>query len=222
MSDEFIIEAFCDALNSLKPGWVITNRGITGPAGALIRFAQRHESQSECHVDVQFILDESSDSEGHLWDCVSGFGDIPVARARAAAHLWSSTTGAALLELKFSRRGEYADHYRGRDANGFVGWHIICGAILGFGHERSPEELQTWWLNHPVLPRIAGALDESLSDEACPHGVKILFGGNGVAEVRINGELHPAASKALADLPWPRISPPGFVRTYVVLLHRDR
>jgi len=52
-------------------------------------------------------------------------------------------------------------------------------------------------------------------------GFKILFGGEGVGEVRVNGEAHEGASRAVAALPWPRLQPPAFVRSFVILVHRD-
>lgn len=219
--DSVLKQSFCDALNELKSGWEVVERGIIGPEGALVRFAERHESEAKGHVDVQFVLFEEFEDQGHLWDCVSGFGDTPVKRAKTAAHLWASTTGGALLELKYSRRGEFADHYAGGDAGGFSGWHVISGAILGFGSADSASQLQAWWLNHPVLPAIAEALEESLLDGDCPHGIKILFGGDGIAEVRVNGDRHEGASDVLACLEWPRLIEAASVRSYVVVLHRD-
>jgi len=97
----------------------------------------------------------------------------------------------------------------------------IAGAITGFGSGASPSALQQWWLENPVLPALARALGDSLNEQDAPYGLKILFGGDGVAEVRVNGEQHDAASSALASLPWPRLNPPGFVRSYLLVLHRE-
>lgn len=72
-----------------------------------------------------------------------------------------------------------------------------------------------------MLPAIAPALDGSLEEEAGPHGLKILFGGDDVAEVRLDGQYHEAASRALLELPWPRLKPMAFVRSYVLVLHRE-
>jgi hypothetical protein len=221
MTDAIAHEAFRDALNALKPGWEVTERGIVGPKGAVVRLLQQHPSQSEGHVDVQFVLNDGAPVRLTLWDCVAGVGRTPADRAQFAAHLWSQTTAGALLELKYSLRGEFADHFSGDDPAGFQGWHSICGAILGYGHGDSPDQLQQWWLDHPILPVIARALDDSLNEHAGPHGIKILFGGDGVAEVRLNGEAHGPASEALANLDWPRLDPPGFVRSYVIAVHRE-
>jgi hypothetical protein len=219
--DAVTYERFRDALNALKPGWEITERGIVGPDKALVRFEQRHTSTSEGHLDVQFVLEGESSIGPQLWDCVVGFGATPVERAESAAHLWSQTTAGALLEFKYSLRGEFADHYRGTEPEGFRGWHVICGPILGYGQGDSAEQLQRWWLENPMLPALSRVLNDSLDECSCPHGIKILFGGDGVAEVRLNGERHEAGSATLADFPWPRLEPPSFVRSYLIVLHRD-
>lgn len=101
--------AFCQALNALRPGWEVTERGIAGPEGALVRLAQSHESGAVGHVDVAFMLDETAARPRVLWDCVGGPGADPLARAAAAAHLWprprpapswsSSTPGAGTWPL---------------------------------------------------------------------------------------------------------------------------
>lgn len=220
-TDRVWYEAFREALEASKPGWRLTDQGLLGPAGATVRLAQRHPASSEGHVDVGFALGASSATPTVLWDCVAGFGATVEARARTAAQLWGQTTAGALLELACSQQGEFADHYRGDEEGGFPGWHIISGAVLGYGAGDSPGVLQQWWLEHPVLPAVAAALGGSLDERPGPRGIKLLLGGPGVAEVRLDGEVHEAASDALAALPWPRREPPGFVRSYVVALHRE-
>jgi len=214
-------QAFCDALNALKPGWQVTEGGLTGPDHAVVRFGEKHPSRSDGHLDVQFVPDDRSGQKSALWDCVSGFGATPLARAQTAAHLWANTTAPALLEFKYSRRGDFADHYHGDEPRGFAGWHVICGAIMGFGHDDSPRKLQSWRRDNPLLPALSSALEGSIDEGTCPHGIKIFFGGNGIAEVRLDGELHEGASTVLANLDWPRIEPAGFVRSYILALHRE-
>jgi hypothetical protein len=221
MMDAVVHEAFCAALNSLKQGWRVTGTGLTGPDHALVRLDQRHSSHGDGHLDVEFVLDDRAGRKAGLWDCVSGFGVTPAERVQSAAHLWARTTAPALLELKYSQCGEFADHYHGHEPDGFPSWHIICGPIMGFGHGDSPQTLQDWWLKNPFLPVLSTALAGSVDEESCPHGIKILFGGDGIAEIRLDGEPHERASALLATLDWPRIQPAGFVRSYVVVLHRE-
>src|SRR5262249_8613377 len=70
-------EAFRDALDQHKRGWRVTEQGLIGPDGALVRLGHRHPSQAEGHVDVQFVLDVASPTKTELWDCVAGFGATP-------------------------------------------------------------------------------------------------------------------------------------------------
>ena len=221
MDDSIAHEAFCGALNSLKQGWRVTEAGLVGPDHALVRLNRRHSSDSDGHLDVEFVPDDRAAGRVGLWDCVAEFGVTAGERARNAAHLWAQTTAPALLEFKYSQRGEFADHYHGHEKDGFAGWHVICGAIMGFGHSESPQRLQDWWLKNPLLPRLAATLEGSVDEGRCPHGIKILFGGDGIAEVRLDGERHERASAILASLDWPRLQPAGFVRSYVVVLHRE-
>jgi hypothetical protein len=136
-------------------------------------------------VDVQFVLDEAAPGDGNFWDCVAGYGETTAARAAAAGRLWAQTTGSAVLELKYSGTGQFADHYRGNDPGGLYGWHTIHGGIVGFGLGDSPDRLQEWWLSNPVLPALSRPLEGSLRDRECPAGLKIMFGGESIAEVRV-------------------------------------
>ena len=113
LSKSVAYDAFRDELNALKPGWVMGEECLEGPEGAVVRLGQHHESESDGHVDILFELDGASRVRSTLWDCVCGFGATPAEKARSAAHLWAQTTAGALLELKYSRRGEFADHFRG-------------------------------------------------------------------------------------------------------------
>jgi len=221
MFDSASYQAFSDALNELRPGWSVNDNRVDGPDGAVVRLAQRHHSLSLGHYDIEFILDATSPRPVGIWDCVGGFGSTEAERAGFAARLWSLTTAVTVLELKYSGRGDFADHYRGSEPDGFTGWHAIAGAIIGFGADASATALQQWWVANPPLPAIARALVGSLNDDSGPYGLKILFGGEGVGEVRVNGEAHDGASRAVAALPWPRLQPPAFVRSFVILVHRD-
>lgn len=221
IANDIAYPAFLAALESLRPGWAFLDGRIVGAEGVSVTLSQRHAADNNGHVDVEFA---ASGARGHVvtfMDCVSGFGPTAEARAQFAAQLWAQTTGGACLEFAYSMRGDFADHYRGSDPGGFTRWHVIAGAILGFGDGDSAGALQRWWLSQPILPTLAEVLVPEIHDPHSPRGLKILFGGDRVAEVRVDGERHEAASSALADLPWPSLEPAAFVRSYVILLHPD-
>lgn len=216
-TQEFVT-AFGLALNTLAPGWKVANEELFGPNNTSVRFAHRHPSSSGGHIDVEFVFANGES----IWDCVAGFGQTLLDKARHAAHLWLNTTGVAALEFALSRRGQYADHYDGTDPAGFLGWHAIGGGIIGFGHGDSPDKLQAWWLEQARLPGLSRVIGGDVSESSGLHGIKILLGGNGVAEVRLDGELHQAATHWLASLDWPRLEPPGFIRSYIILVTSEQ
>lgn len=213
-------EAFCDVLNGLMPGWDTEAGVIRGPDGAVIRFSERHSAGSDGHADLEFSFRDNDPQTFRLWDCVSGFGATLSECARSAARLWGATSAGALLELRYSRRGEFADHFHGNEPQGLVGWHCICGAVIGYGQGDSPQSLQDWWLSrHAVLPTISPFL-RTLADDR-PHSIKVFFGAQDVAEVRVDGDIHEEASAALLSLDWPRLEPVGYIRVFVIALHRE-
>ncbi len=211
--------AFCDVLNDLMPGWRTHGGVILGPHGAAVRFSEQHAAASDGHVDIEFSFQDDDPGAPRLWDCITGFGATPLERARTAARIWGATSAGPLLEFKFSRKGEFADHFDADDSQGLLGWHCICSAITGYGQGNAAQSLQEWWLSgQDVLPAIAPFLSDLSGSE--PHSIKIFFGGDGIVEVRIDGVIHEDASTALLSLDWPRLEPVGFLRVFVIALHR--
>lgn len=214
MENRQVVTAFAAALATVSPGWTIDGPRLVGPRGTSIGFEPLHDG-GPGHLDVGFTLP----SGAIISDCVVGIGTTPVEMAEAAARLWVATTATAVLELSLSGTGEFADHYRADDNEGFAGWHAIAGSMIGYGHGDSPQVLQEWLLAHPPLPLIASAIRPALAGSAGPHGVKLIFGGDDIAEVRLDGIVHEGASTVFRKLPWPRLTPLGFVRTFFLLAH---
>lgn len=214
-----MMPSFCGALNRLAPGWTLGDDAIVGPLDARVQLCQRRSLDSPGHSDVEFTIYTRHGQPVSFWDCVSATGDSLQEMAELAAHRWVQTTAAAVCELSFSRRGKYADHYFGKDAEGFTGWHSICGGLLPSGESTDLARLPEWWQQSSPLPALAESLSDSITEEAAPHGIKIYFGLDDLAEVRLNGEVHEAASETLRSLNWPRVR--ATLRTYLILIHRD-
>lgn len=211
---------FCSKLNELMSGWDADRGVIHGPDGALICFSDRHGADSEGHTDIEFILRSGDPLSPRLWDCVSGFGTTVSERVHSAAEIWGATSANALLEFKYSQRGQFADHFRGHDPQGILGWHCICSPVIGYGQGDTAQSLQDWWISkHAVLPSISPCLHTLSNDR--PHSIKVFFGAQDVAEVRIDGDIHQDASDVLLSLHRPRLNPIGFLRVFVIALHRE-
>ncbi len=218
-ADPIFAQAFRKALNDRRPGWELRGESLVGPDGLVLRFGERHHSTSPGHVDIEIIFDENKEDSVRLLDCAVGFGDSLSEQVRNCAHLWAATTGGCILELKYSRTGEFASHYDTKDPEGLVGWHAVCSDLIGYGTGDSAKKLQEWWVeSKKVLPTLAPTL-QAMSDS--PHGIKIFLGGEDTAEVRVDGEYHESASQALAEMDWPRNDLSGFLRVYVIAIHRS-
>ncbi len=206
---------FRDALNRLSAGWELDGERVSN-GGVSVRLEARHGDEPG-HYDIAVRLGAGSDAVD-LWDCVAGVGDTDERRASVAAMVWGATTAPAIIEL-LAGTGQLADHYSGSDAQGVAGWHVIHAPIGGLGNEAGVARLQEWWVAHPLLPVLGPPIRDGLAPER-PHGMKVLLGLDGVAEVRVDGDVHEPASRALASLDWPR-GTGAFVRSYVLLVHPD-
>src|SRR4029453_15083186 len=94
---------------------------------------------------------------------------------------------------------------------GFPGWHMISAGWMGFGYGE-PGTLAQWATDELLATRLAPVIERALPRPEL-NGVKLVFGGpagDEVAEVRINGIVDDAASRALAEAPWPRLDDPVF------------
>jgi len=111
------------------------------------------------------------------------------------------------------------------DPDGLPGWHAIHSGINGWGVGDEYDAVQMWAARHPLLPRLAPALEGAFDREYLV-GIKLIFGGgegSEVAEVRVGGIRHEAASRALAALDWPRPrSGFSYARAFALLVQRHQ
>jgi hypothetical protein len=215
-SDE-IVELLRDALGEialpLVDGCQIRNGMLAGVQGWRLMTLPNHTDNPR-HFDIGFIL---SPRPAILEDCISGIGS-PHEAAAMMARIWRDTSGACLAEM-LTRRGEYASHVDGTDSAGLPGWHSVASGVLAYGPDpTSNDTLQAALLDHEVLRAIAPQLVPAL-DRPAHNGIKVFYRRtptSAIAEVRVNGVPHEAASQALAALPWPEVTAPTTARFYAV------
>jgi hypothetical protein len=221
---EFLRDAITDGLSRISEmSWTRAADGtVRSERAQVIHIADLHpeEDQHPGHVDIGFGLNAEHPGAPVLWDCVAGIGNTPAQVAEQAAFMWLETTAPAVLEL-MEQRSRLADHHESTDPGGLPGMHVVQGPALVFGRgDTTP--MQEWARDNYVLPALYEALSHRLSEDI--NGVKLLFGGRAggeVAEVRVNQAYDEASSRTLAQLAWPRLEGPAFVRAYLVVMPSD-
>lgn len=208
------------AIAAQWPGWSLDASGLTGPGGERLQLLRKHSIDTKGHYDVRIAFERDAGGSVELWDCVKGYGKDEEGMARTAAHIFAATTAVALREVRAPERIPVADHYHGFALRGVPGWHCVVSPAQGFGNGSDGCALLAWWCTYPWLRRLGKRLTDGVAAGTCPIGVKVLFGADDVAEVRMHGEVHEAASAALQELPWPR-GDRFLLRCYVLLLRPE-
>lgn len=220
--DEFLAllrDELFQAAPGLGPDSRIRDGILVSPQGWGVMMLPAH-CESDNHYDIGIMTDLGRKPAPILMDCVTGSGSTPRVAAQRAIGLWRETTGAVALEL-FDRRERYCSQRPGTSRNGVPGWFGLISGIAAYG--MSAEEnrrLQRWAVDNDVLQRIAPVLSDALEPDRL-NGVKVFYGGmpgNMTAEIRINGEAHPEASRALADIGWPEPEVFTVVRGYAAFI----
>jgi hypothetical protein len=177
-------------------------------------------ARSHNHVDLGVVVTASDGTATTQWDCALGLAADELVAIGQAVQVWSVRTMPLFREL-FAQDGSFVDHYPAGDPDGIPGWHVIAGALIGWGAGDAPAALQRWALEHPLLPRLP-SLPAAFDREEL-NGVRIVFGGvtgNDFAEVRVNGRVVHASSRELYELSWPRADKPATLSTYLLAVHR--
>jgi hypothetical protein len=144
------------------------------------------------------------------------------AAIQQAIRMMMATTAAAVFEL-LNQRGEDAAHFAPTDPQGFPGWHMIGGTVIGWGVGEEVSAIRDWMAGTTPWNALAPVIEPGLDREAL-NGIKFYIAGSRdweTAEVRINGRRHDPASLALSALDWPRPEVLTSARTYTLLLHRE-
>ncbi|MFI6604231.1 DUF6348 family protein [Nonomuraea sp. NPDC050536] len=222
LSDDQILTLIAEHLTNLQGyPWQVRDGLVKGPANTGILLANEH-SGSEEHFDFHFVANLDHPKETTIPDCVSGYGGSAESQAESAIHIWASTTGWALLEL-MTQDESFTTHLQPDDPDGFPGWHLIHGGILGWGTGDHSSAAQNWLMN-TKLARALGDIMPGPFDRDELVGIKVIFGGNTaspIAEVRVNGIVDGPASQAVLNMPWPRHPTDlSYARTFLLLIHR--
>ncbi|WP_157875968.1 DUF6348 family protein [Streptacidiphilus griseoplanus] len=197
-------------------GAELKGNSLLSPAGWAVAVAPPHHGGGR-HYDLVALPDVSVQPDVPCFmDCVVAMAANP----RVAADTWVETAGACLLEV-LDGRGHFAQHTGPGQKRGVPGWHSISSGVVGLGRDAAENRrLQTALLDANVLHRIADTFTADLESPFF-NGVKVFYGGQPgamEAEVRVNGERHPAASAAMAALGLPEPTTFTAVRYYALLL----
>lgn len=205
-------------LSSIFKEWDVAGDTVLGPGTFAIRVEDQHRL-GPTHFDIGFVLNRERDDVPVLWDCTAGFGQNEEEIITRAVRNWAACTVPAILELVV-QNGSFAAHLGYDDPKGCAGWHVILGPVTAFGAGVAPKELQSWVLDAPLLPSL-GPMVASAFERPMLNGVKLLFGSaqDDIAEVRVNGVVHEAASRRLKLMKWPRASEAAFARCYWLFVH---
>ncbi|GAA1982373.1 DUF6348 family protein [Kitasatospora viridis] len=186
---------------------------VRGPGSTAVAIREHLGPDGAAHADLGFVLDLGRADAPVVWDCTAGLGTTETEKLESAVRMWAATTAATVVEL-MDHQGRYGDHRRLPE---LPGWHAVQGPATVFGFQSA--RLTDWLGGRELLPELAAALAPELTDPRL-NGVKLFFGGRAgdeVAEVRVNGEVSPAASAALAALDWPRAERFCWARLFVLL-----
>ncbi|WP_127356147.1 DUF6348 family protein [Actinacidiphila soli] len=204
--------------------WRVAGACVEGPGTAAVVLGDDHPG-SPGHFDLVYLIDRNRPQETAVPDCVTGHGPTSEAKARSGVTAWATTTAVTLLELT-AGNGAFATHMTGSSPDGIPGWHVIHGGIIGLGSGTDRAAVQEWAADHPLLPALADVLTADTLPRDRLIGVKMFFGsraGHETAEVRVHGQVHDQATRALRALPWPRqAADAAYARTFVLLVHPER
>lgn len=222
-ADDMVLGLVADQLSAaMGAPWEVRDGMAKGPGTLAVVLGADHTGHPS-HLDLDFVLNVNRPHETTISDCVTGYGSTPEQVADQAVRMWLGTTGSAVLEL-LVQDGSHAVHFAPGDPGGLPGWHVIHGGINGWGVGDEHDAVQMWAVQHPLLPHLAPVLKGTFDRELLV-GVKLVFGGgegSEVAEVRVGGVGHEAASRALAELDWPRPQRGfSYARTFALLVHPD-
>jgi hypothetical protein len=224
LPDAVVLGVVAERLTELsrKP-WRVEGSLARGPGSLAVALGEDHTG-SAGHLDLVFLLNVDRPDETDVADCSTGFGGTTLQKVERAVDSWIGTTASTVIEL-LEQQGRLAEHLPASNPEGYEGWHAIQGGITGWGVGDDHEQVRDWAAEHPLLPALSWALGTETLPREHLVGIKVFFGsanGQDTAEVRVNGQVSPAASRAILDLPWPRAATgASYARTFALLVHTE-
>lgn len=218
LSPQRKLELVAARLNELHEGWTVEDGQVRGPGTTAVRLAPPH-LDSPGHIDLDFVLDVDDPAKTTIADCCSGYSDDVEEAITEAIRMWADTAASAVLEM-LTQEGRFGPHFDDGHPAAFPGWHLVMGGITGWSIGHAATVLQRWIADTSPWVALAPVLAPALYPKRV-NGVKI-FVASGAddfvsAEVRVNGRVHPASSRALYELGVPPSEEGAVARTYLLL-----
>lgn len=216
-------EVFARTMNRSMPTWRVEGDRVVGPGTSAVYIECRHDVEHPEHLDIGFHLkrdEPESDGNPVCWDCVSGLGETLEAAFEQATEVWRRTTCPVFIELCNQNSGEAMNLIDDKELA--PGWHVIHGLPVAVGRDGNANQaIANFILDAKVLAVIGPPLTLDFTRPRM-NFVKVFYlsGGEPVAEVRLNGERHDAASEVLASLHWPDVAV-AVVRCGILYIHPE-
>lgn len=229
--EHYVLGLLAEALNGLTSGWLVAEAD-KGPLllgrdhGATVfltpgRCGDPDPSPGHLDLVLAYGLGQPGGSTP-VADCTSVPGPDLETSLRRAVQTWTDTTATAVLS-SLGARTPLGAHFGPEEPPGVPGWHIVTGGVAGYGTGPDHEAMKAWLFENPPWPLVARAFGDDL-DPARTHAVKVFIGagaGRVVSEVRLDGEIHEAASEALGTSHWPRVGEGSVGRCFAMFKPHD-
>ncbi|MEY9930226.1 hypothetical protein ABH926_004871 [Catenulispora sp. GP43] len=196
---------------------------LAGPNASIVFLGSCENDQDPEHVRLVFAIANDDGTVTHVPDCVQIPGpDVNTALNRGV-ETWADTTARAVIGMFQGPRNRVGETFGPDHSHGVPGWTVSAGLIGGWGVGDEHEAHKDWFMRNPPWRLVAPHLLPDL-DPARPNGVKFYLATSSASqdvEVRVNGDLHEAATRALREADWPRTEEMTVGRTFAMIVRAD-
>ncbi len=139
-----------------------------------------------------------------------------------AVMVWFKVVSPAVMGLLQARIPPEVERFEPGDPQGIPGRFVLAGPlVIRYKDAQDYERFMTFIKEDPLISLLRPFFQAGNSWPALTH-VRIFYGGyqrnQRDADCWINGKLHPEASQALQDLPWPAVSEFVFLNYFVLIM----